>query len=241
MAAEFLPPSGFRPSDARKRIGPILRALSRAYPHARTALKYRTPFELLIATILSAQSTDETVNRVTPALFERYPDAAAMSKASPEEIEPLIRPTGFFRQKAKAIVGCAKALTERFGGEVPRRMADLVELPGVARKTANVVLANCCPRPQSDHGIFVDTHVRRTSQRLALTGQDDPDRIEQDLMKLVPKSKWAEFPHQLVFLGRGPCRARNPAHEECPLLEWCPTGRYALRARPKGRPSRSRR
>lgn len=241
MAAEFLPPSGFRPSDARKRIGPILRTLSRAYPHARTALKYHTPFELLIATILSAQSTDETVNRVTPALFERYPDAAAMSKASPEEIEPLIRPTGFFRQKAKAIVGCAKALTERFGGEVPQRMADLVELPGVARKTANVVLANCCPRPQSDHGIFVDTHVRRTSQRLALTGQDDPDRIEQDLMKLVPKSKWAEFPHQLVFLGRGPCRARNPAHQECPLLEWCPTGRYALRARPKRRQSRSQR
>ncbi len=241
MAAEFLPPSGFRPSDARKRIGPILRALSRAYPHARTALKYRTPFELLIATILSAQSTDETVNRVTPVLFERNPDAATLSKASPEEIEALIRPTGFFRQKAKAIIGCAKALTERFGGEVPRRMADLVELPGVARKTANVVLANCCPRPESDHGIFVDTHVRRTSQRLALTGEDDPDRIEQDLMKLVPKSKWAEFPHQLVFLGRGPCNARSPAHEKCPLLEWCPTGRYALRARPKGRPSRSRR
>jgi len=202
MRAEFLPRSGFRPSDARSRIGPVLRALARAYPHARTALNYRTAFELLIATILSAQSTDETVNRVTPALFERYPDAAAMSAASPEEIEALIRPTGFFRQKAKAIIGCAKVLTERFRGEVPRRMADLVELPGVARKTANVVLANCYPRPQSDHGIFVDTHVRRVSQRLALTGQDDPDRIEQDLMELVPKPKWAEFPHQLVFLGR---------------------------------------
>src|SRR5260370_29928674 len=132
MATEFLAPSGFRPSDAHKRIKPILRALSRAYPHARTALKYRTPFELLIATFLSAQSTDETVNRVTPAPFERYPDAAAMSKASPEEIEPLIRLTGFFREQAKAIVGFAKALAERFGGEVPRRMADLVELPCVA-------------------------------------------------------------------------------------------------------------
>src|SRR5260370_17796271 len=148
MAAEFLPPPGFRPSDARKRIGPILRALSRAYPHARTALKYRTPFELLIATILSAQSTDETVNRVTPALFERYPDAAAMSKASPEEIEPLIRPTGFFRQKAKAIVGCAKALPERFGGEVPRRMADLFRLPAAARTTPNLLLARPSSLPQ---------------------------------------------------------------------------------------------
>jgi endonuclease III len=241
VAAEFLPPSGFRPSDARKRIGPILRALARAYPHAKTALHYRTPFELLVATILSAQSTDETVNRVTPALFERYPNAAALSTASPEEVEAIIRPTGFFRQKAKAIIGCAKALVARFNGEVPRRIEDLVELPGVARKTANVVLANCCPRPQSDHGIFVDTHVRRTSQRLALTGQDDPDRIEQDLMKLVPKRKWAEFPHQLVFLGRGPCRARNPAHESCPLLEWCPTGRSALRGRRSSNQARPRR
>jgi len=235
VTAEFLPKSGFRLSDARKRIGPILRALSRAYPRARTALHYRTPFELLIATILSAQSTDETVNQVTPALFERYPNAKALSAASVEDVEALIHPTGFFRQKAKAITGCAKALTERFGGKVPRRIADLVELPGVARKTANVVLSNCCPRPESDHGIFVDTHVRRTSQRLALTNEDQPERIEQQLMELVPKSKWAEFPHQLVFLGRGPCRARDPLHQDCALLNWCPTGQEALRVRPARR------
>lgn len=232
MAAEFLPKSGFRFNDARKRIGPILRALSRAYPRARTALRYRNPFELLVATILSAQSTDETVNRVTPVLFERYPDAKALSEAPLQDVEALIHATGFFRQKAKAIVGCAKALSERFGGEVPTRIADLVELPGVARKTANVVLSNCCPRPNSDHGIFVDTHVRRTSQRLALTNEDQPERIEPQLMELVPKSKWAEFPHQLVLLGRGPCRARNPPHQDCALLAWCPTGKAALRVRP---------
>ncbi|HEX4802089.1 MAG TPA: endonuclease III [Myxococcaceae bacterium] len=235
VTAEFLPPSGFRLGDARKRIGPILRALARAYPGAKTALDYRSPFELLVATILSAQSTDETVNRVTPALFQRYPDAAALSTASPEDVEALVHPTGFFRQKTKAIIGCAQALVARFHGEVPRRMEDLVQLPGVARKTANVVLANCCPRPQSDHGIFVDTHVRRTSQRLALTGQDEPDHIERELMELVPKRKWAELPHQLVFLGRGPCRARNPLHHECPVFEWCPTGRLALKALRKRR------
>ena len=241
MTAEFLPPSGFRPGDARKRIGPILRALARAYPSAKTALHYRKPFELLVATILSAQSTDETVNRVTPALFERYPDAAALSTASPKDVEELIHPTGFFRQKTKAIIGCAQALVARFHGEVPRRLEDLVELPGVARKTANVVLANCWPRPQSDHGIFVDTHVRRTSQRLALTGQDEPDEIERELMELVPERKWAELPHQLVFLGRGPCRARNPAHDACPVVEWCPTGRSALKAVRKRRANTSRR
>jgi endonuclease-3 len=231
VAAEFLPPSGFHPSDARKRIGPIMRALDRAYPHARTALVYRTPFELLVATILSARSTDQSVNRVTPALWARYPDAAALAAASPSAVERIIRPTGFFRQKAKAIIGCAKELAARFDGEVPRCMEDLVALPGVARKTANVVLSSLRPRPKSDHGIFVDTHVRRTSQRLALTAHDDPEHIEMDLMEVVPESKWAELPHQLVLLGRGPCRARNPTHDQCPLLDWCPTGQAALAQR----------
>src|SRR5713226_4324397 len=196
----------FPPSDAKRRIGPILRALDTAYPRARTALVYRTPFELLIATILSAQSTDATVNRVTPELFARFPDARALAAADPAEVERIIYPTG----------------------------------PGVGRKTANVVLANCWPRPASKHGIFVDTHVSRVSRRLELTKSDDPEEIEQDLCAVVPESKWAVFPHQLVLLGRGPCNARVPRHEECPLLEWCPTGRKALGrrvARRRRRPS----
>src|SRR5262249_17251645 len=162
----------------------ILKALARAYPDAKTALHHRTPFELLVATILSAQCTDQTVNRVTPALFDRYPDVESLASASATAVERIIRPTGFFRQKSKAIIGRARGIDQRFGGAVPRSMDDLISLPGVARKTANVVLASFWPRPQSDHGIFVDTHVRRTSQRLALTDRDDPDRIEEELMDL---------------------------------------------------------
>jgi endonuclease-3 len=217
-------------NDAKKRIGPILRALDKAYPNARTALAYRNPFELLIATILSAQSTDETVNRVTPVLFARFPDARALAAADPAEVERIVYPTGFFRQKTKSIIAAARALVEKFSGEVPPRIEDLVTLPGVGRKTANVVLANCWPRPASDHGIFVDTHVARVSGRLELTKSEDPEQIERDLCELVPQSKWAVFPHQLIFLGRGPCNARNPRHEECPLLQWCPTGRKEIGA-----------
>jgi endonuclease-3 len=217
-----------RLDDARRRIGPILRALDRAYPHARTALDYRNPFELLVATILSAQSTDATVNRVTPALFARYPTAAALATAERAAVEELIHPTGFFRQKASAIQGAARRLVEAFAGEVPPRMNDLDDLPGVARKTANVVLANCWPG-RSDYGIAVDTHVRRVSQRLALTTADDPVRIEADLMALVPRDQWADFPHQLIELGRAVCTARNPRHADCPLLRWCPTGLLATR------------
>ncbi|MBX3261033.1 MAG: endonuclease III [Labilithrix sp.] len=214
-------------------MGAILRALERAFPDARTALRYRTPFELLIATILSARCTDEMVNRVTPALFSAYPDARALAAARPQSLERVVKPTGFFRQKARAIRRCSAELVARYGGEVPRRMADLVSLPGVARKTANVVLASCFPRPASDHGIFVDTHVKRVSQRLALTTSEAPEAIEDDLLKLVPEKKWAVFPHQLVLLGRSACTARSPDHEHCPLLRWCPTGEEALRdARP---------
>ncbi len=230
----------FPPNDAKRRIGPILRALDTAYPRARTALVYRTPFELLIATILSAQSTDATVNRVTPELFARFPDARALAASDPAEVERIIYPTGFYRQKTKTIIAVARALVDKFGGEVPRGIEDLVTLPGVGRKTANVVLANCWPRPASKHGIFVDTHVSRVSRRLELTKSDDPEEIEQDLCAVVPESKWAVFPHQLVLLGRGPCNARVPRHEECPLLEWCPTGRKALGrrvARRRRRPS----
>lgn len=214
--------------DARRRLGFILRSLDLAFPSARTALRYRGPFELLVATILSARCTDEVVNRVTPALFEAYPNAIALAGANLEHLESIVKPTGFFRQKARAIRQCSVELVRRSGGEVPRTVADLVHLPGVARKTANVVLANCFPRPSSDHGIFVDTHVGRVSRRLQLTENDEPDEVEKDLLKLVPKRKWAVFPHQLVQLGRSFCTARSPDHERCPLLPWCPTGQNAI-------------
>jgi endonuclease-3 len=224
----FLPPGGYDPVKAKQRVRSIIRALRRAYPQARTSLDYRNPFELLVATILSAQSTDETVNKVTPNVFERYPTPQALAEAKPDHVERILYPTGFFRQKTKAIIGCARKIVEDFDGEVPRTLEELVELPGVARKTANVVLANCWPRPESDHGIFVDTHIRRVSQRLALTPHEDPVDIEQDLMELLPKSAWVDVPHQLILLGRGPCNAKRPDHESCPLLRWCPTGQAAL-------------
>src|SRR5262249_27553602 len=161
--------------------------------------------------------------------------ARSLAAAPAEEVEQIIRPTGFFRQKAKAIIGCAGALMERFGGKVPRRLDDLAQLPGVGRKTANVVLSSCWPRPQSDHGVAVDTHVRRVSQRLALTAEDDPDRIERDLLRLLPVAKWAIFSYQVIKLGRGPCTARNPKHGEGALLERCPTGAAAAGGQPRRR------
>jgi endonuclease-3 len=236
--AEFLPRSGYDPKDAKRRVKPILAALDQAYPGARTALHHKNAFELLVATILSAQSTDQTVNRVTPALFAQYPDPSALARAPIADVEQVIKATGFFHQKSKAIVGAAAGLVADFGGEVPRRIEDLIRLPGVARKTANVVLSNCWPRPASDHGIFVDTHVRRVSQRLALTANDDPPRIEQDLLALVPEPKWVDFPHQLIELGRGPCTARSPRHAECPLFRWCPTGQAETAKTAKTRASR---
>jgi endonuclease-3 len=213
--------------DARQRLRPILSALARAYPNARTALHYRSPFELLVATILSAQCTDERVNQVTPTLFERYPTSVALAAANATDVERIILSTGFYRQKTKSIVGCSRALVERHGGSVPQTIEQLVQLPGVARKTANVVMANCWPRPRSEHGIFVDTHVRRVAERLAFTEHEQPDDIEQDLMRLVPANKWADFPHQLVLLGRSLCTARAPRHALCPLLPWCPTGQQS--------------
>jgi endonuclease-3 len=217
-------PGAHDPGPAERRIRQILRALDGAFGPARTALRYRGSYELLIATILSAQTTDQTVNEVTRALFERWPRPEDLAGADTADVEATIRPTGFFRQKTKSIQATAAALVDRFGGEVPRTMAELQTLRGVARKTANVVLANCWPRPQSDHGIFVDTHVARVSRRLGLSDEKDPNRLEKDLLELVPKSKWADFGHQLIELGRGPCQARRPRHEECPLLRWCPTG-----------------
>lgn len=224
--------------DAKRRIRSIVKALVSAYPNARTALAYRSPFELLVATILSAQCTDEVVNKVTPKLFDRYPNPQALASANPSDVEAIIRPTGFFRQKTKAIVGSARKIVEDFGGEVPRTIEELTTLTGVARKTANVVLANCLPYPASEHGIFVDTHIRRISQRLALTPNEDPVKIERDLMEVLPRKAWVDVPHALIELGRGPCRARNPDHDACPLLRWCPTG---LEARASAAPKRSRR
>lgn len=240
----FLPASGYDPVNARKRIRSIVRALARAYPGARTSLHYGTPFELLVATILSAQCTDEVVNRVTPTLFDRYPNPEALASANPAEVEAIIRPTGFFRQKTRSIIGCARRIAEEFGGEVPRTIEELTSLPGVARKTANVVLANVWPG--SGHGIFVDTHIRRVGQRLALTDQEDPVKIERDLMDLLPRSAWVDVPHQLILLGRGPCKARDPKHLDCPLLRWCETGLEATAGvkaprRAKTRPPRSTR
>lgn len=227
QTARFLPATGYDPVNAKKRVRSIVSALRRAYPTPRTALTYKDPFELLVATILSAQCTDEVVNKVTPKLFQHYSTPEALAWANPRDVEAIIRPTGFFRQKTKSIISTAQGIVEHFDGEVPRSLEELTTLRGVARKTANVVLANCFPHPASDHGIFVDTHIRRISQRLALTDHEDPVKIERDLMALLPRSAWVDVPHALILLGRGPCRARNPDHEACPLLRWCPTGRAA--------------
>jgi endonuclease-3 len=213
---------------AKQHVRSIIRALGRTYPNVRTSLDHENPWQLLIATILSAQSLDDTVNKVTPELFARYPGPRELAAANPADVEALIYPTGFFRQKTKSIIATSADVVERFGGEIPRTIEELTSLRGVARKTANVVMANCWPQPESDHGIFVDTHIRRVSQRLGWTPNEDPVKIERDLMELLPRSAWVDVPHQLIMLGRGPCDAQRPRHEECPLLKWCPTGQAAL-------------
>ena len=200
----------------------ILDALERHYPDADTELDYRTPFELLVATILSAQSTDQRVNMVTPELFRRYPDARALAGAKHEDVEEIIKSTGFFRAKAKSLIGMATAVDERHGGEIPRSMDELVELPGVGRKTANVVLGNAF---DTNVGVVVDTHVTRVSQRLALTKQTDPVKIEQDLMKLFPQEGWTMLSHLFIEHGRQVCDARKPRCEVCPLSDLCPSSR----------------
>jgi len=241
---KFLAPGDYDPVKTKQRVRHIIRELAHEYPHPRTSLDYETPFQLLIATILSAQSTDVMVNKVTPVLFERYASAQQLAAADPAVVERVIKSTGFFRQKTKSIIGAARTIVDDFGGEVPKTMAELTTVPGAARKTANVVLANTAPRPASDHGIFVDTHIRRVSQRLGLTVNEDPVKIEKDLMALIPKRAWVDVPHQLILLGRGPCKARNPDHEACPLLKWCPTGQAARAEGPAAagpRPASARR
>lgn len=204
----------------RQRSLEILIRLKRLYPDAPCTLNYETPVQLLVATILSAQCTDERVNKVTPALFQRFPDAAAMAIADIAELESLVRSTGFYRNKAKNIKAACHLIVEKFNGEVPKRMELLLELPGVARKTANVVLAHAYG---INMGVTVDTHVKRLSNRLGLTEHADPIRIERDLMTLLPQPDWENWSIRLVYHGRAVCNARNPACSACVLADLCPS------------------
>ena len=194
--------------------------LKSEYPGAKTALDWKNPLELLVATILSAQTTDVRVNAVTPTLFAKNPTAADYAAADPTELEEDIRPTGFFRNKAKSLRGMARALVDDHGGEVPRTMEDLVALPGVGRKTANVVLGNAF---SIDEGVVVDTHVRRLSNRLGFTVHSDPEKIEMDLMQTVPRRDWTVFSHLLILHGRSVCKARKPACSDCVVNDLCPS------------------
>ena len=206
--------------SAKTRAPQLLERLGELYPHATCSLDWRNPYELLIATMLSAQCTDERVNQITPALFERFPDAAAAAAVEPAEVEPFVKSTGFFRNKAKAIVASSRLLMERHGGEVPRTMEELLELPGVARKTASVVLAWCFG---INAGVTVDTHVSRLAQRLRLTRKTEPRQIEPDLMKLVPQADWQNLSIRLIFHGRAVCTARSPKCPSCPIADLCPS------------------
>jgi endonuclease III len=217
---------------ATERIRPIIRLLRKHYPHARTALEYTNPLEILVATILAAQSTDKLVNTVTPALFAKFPTAEAFAKADRAELETMIHSTGFFRNKAKSVIGAATRIVEAYGGRVPDTMEELVTLPGVARKTANIVLSSGFGKAE---GIAVDTHARRVSQRLGLTKQDDPVKIERDLMALVPRRDWLDFNSLLVEHGRSLCQARKPQCPACFLRPLCPSAvklHPELKARP---------
>ena len=200
------------------RVRAILKKLDEAYPAATCALKHENAFQLLVATILSAQSTDVTVNQVTPALFHKYPNPAALAYANPSEVEKEIHSTGFFRNKTKSIMGASKKIVEEFHGQVPRTMEELLTLPGVARKTANVVLGTAFGVAS---GVVVDTHVQRLAQRLDLTRNTDPKKIEQDLMQAIPRDKWILFAHQLIWHGRRVCQARKPKCIECNLDSLC--------------------
>lgn len=203
---------------SRRRALLLLERLEGVYPDAHCALLYDNPLQLLIATILSAQCTDVRVNQVTPLLFARYPDAQALADADPAELEEFIRSTGFFRNKAKNIIGCARALVLQHNGEVPRRMEDLVALPGVGRKTANVVLGNVFAIP----AMVVDTHVKRLAGRFGWTRESDPVRIEHDLCRLLPEERWTQASHVLILHGRALCKAPIPHCTLCPVLDLCP-------------------
>lgn len=200
------------------RIADLLERLAKAYPNAECALLHRNPWELLVATILSAQTTDKRVNLVTPELFKAFPSPAAMAAASLPELEELVRTTGFFRSKAKSIRGAAQAIVQRFNGQVPRTLAELITVPGAARKTANVVLGVAYGLAE---GVVVDTHVQRLSRRLGLTRHEEPRKIEQDLMRILPRERWIAFSHELILHGRAICVARKPRCAECQLETTC--------------------
>jgi len=225
-AALAVKPKAVKPKTAKgsydpvapERVKDILNRLDARYPNVRCALHHNNAWELLIATILSAQCTDVMVNKVTPGLFQKYPTPQAMAAATPEQLEPDLRPTGFYRNKAKSVVGASKAIVENFDGQVPDEMDKLLTLPGVARKTANVVLGSWFGKGV---GVVVDTHVHRISRRLELTKADDAKNIEQDLMKVIPQPKWIDFSHQIIHHGRALCIARRPKCAECPLENIC--------------------
>jgi endonuclease III len=203
---------------APERVKDILNRLDRRYPNVTCALTHKSAWELLVATILSAQCTDVRVNMVTPILFRKYPTPADFAALKPEQLEPDIRSTGFFRNKSKSLVGAAQGVVQRFAGQVPDDMDQLLSLPGVARKTANVVLGTWFRKAV---GVVVDTHVHRISRRLELTKADDPRQIEQDLMKVIPQERWIDFSHQIIHHGRALCVARKPKCAECPLENIC--------------------
>lgn len=206
-------------AETKQRVRRLIRRLKKAYPSANCALIHESPFQLVASTILSAQCTDERVNSVTPTLFKKYPTPQALAVAKQADVEKIIRSLGFFRAKATSLIGMAKGLVERFGGEVPKNLEDLITLPGVGRKTANVVLGTAFGIPT---GVVVDTHVRRLSNRLGLTTSMNPEQIERDLMEIVPRSEWIDWSHSLIHHGRRICIARKPKCPECPLLPDCP-------------------
>jgi len=204
----------------RVRAARIYDLLEVEYPDARTALTHTNPFELAVATILSAQCTDERVNMVTPELFRRFPHAEALAAAPLEELEEVIHSTGFFRNKAKNLVGMARAVLSLHGGELPRTLADLIELPGIGRKTGNVILGNAFG---IDEGVVVDTHVKRLAGRMGLTRETTPEKVERDLMEVFPRERWTPLSHLLIFHGRGSCPARKPRCGECVVAHLCPS------------------
>ena len=208
--------------SAKKRIIEIIEILQKTYPKSRTSLRHKTPLQLLISTILSAQCTDKRVNQVTPSLFSKYRKASDFANADRGVLEQEIRTTGFYRNKAKHIISACKKIVEEFGGEVPDSMEELITLPGVARKTANIVLSSCFGKAE---GIAVDTHVQRLAGRLGLSKNKDPVKIERDLMSIVPKKDWLDFNYMFVNHGRRVCQARKPLCHECAIRKFCPSGK----------------
>ncbi len=205
----------------QEKVIDIIETLKRTYPDSKVSLDFRNPYELLVATILSAQTTDKAVNKVTPELFQKYPNIESLAKASPEDVAEIIRTLGFYRSKAKNLVKMAQRVVEKYNGQIPRTMEDLTSLAGVGRKTANVVLGNAFGIP--DSGITVDTHVKRITKRLGWTTNDKPEKIEQDLMKIIPVKYWVQFTPLIIDHGRAICKARKPLCEKCPIEKDCPS------------------